>query len=226
MKTMKIAGYEMTVEKKNIKHLHIYIKAPEGKIHVTVPRHMSEESVRHAVESKVLWIQKHKERMEKVSPPVRMTYSDGELLYLWGKPYVIEVEQVSRGKGAVISGEKVILRVPRTYTAAQREKVVEHWYREQLSLEIPQLMEKWEGIMGVKSCSWHIRKMKTRWGTCNTRDRRIWLSLHLAKKTKECLEYVVVHELCHLIERSHNEVFKHWMTCFLPDWRIRRKALK
>ncbi|NTV90617.1 MAG: M48 family metallopeptidase, partial [Clostridiales bacterium] len=122
-------------------------------------------------------------------------------------------------------GDKLILKLPPGYSKEKREKLVNEWLRRNLHKEIPALLEKWQPIIGVKILDWGIKNMKTRWGTCNIKARRIWLNLRLAQKPRECLEYVVVHELVHLLERKHNKVFKDYMSRFIPEWKLIKAGL-
>jgi predicted metal-dependent hydrolase len=124
-----------------------------------------------------------------------------------------------------IKGNKLILTVREFSTTQQREKIMTEWYRKQLKEKLPELVEKWEEIIGVKAETVRVKNMLTRWGTCNTKDKRIWINLQLAKKPIECLEYVIVHELVHLLEKSHNSVFVDYMDKFLPDWRVTKDLL-
>jgi predicted metal-dependent hydrolase len=124
-----------------------------------------------------------------------------------------------------IKGNMLILTVRESSTSQQREKVMTEWYRKQLKEILPKLVAKWEETIGVEAESVRVKNMLTRWGTCNTKDKRIWFNLQLAKKPIECLEYVVVHELVHLLEKSHNSVFVGYMDTYLPDWRVTRKRL-
>lgn len=120
----------------------------------------------------------------------------------------------------------MILRTKKRFSSEAAEKITERWYRDQLKAVIPAILERWETRIGVKAKEWRIKKMKTRWGTCNVRDRRIWISLQLAPKPLECLEYVIVHELIHLLERNHNAAFWSYMDQFYPDWREIRNKLE
>lgn len=126
---------------------------------------------------------------------------------------------VVRGHG------KIELHVRGELSPEQRERVLLSWYRQRLSELIPPLLEKWQNALGVQPREWAIRKMKTKWGACNMEARRIWLNLELAKKPVQCLEYIVVHELVHLLERHHNETFSALMSEFLPQWKTRRAEL-
>jgi len=117
------------------------------------------------------------------------------------------------------------LHVQQNISAAQREEVLKQWYREQLRALIPPLLQKWQDALGVKVSEWGIKRMKTKWGSCNTKSRRIWLNLELAKKPVQCLEYIIVHEMLHLLEKKHNEIFISYIDKFFPKWRFFREEL-
>lgn len=116
--------------------------------------------------------------------------------------------------------------VPQEVLSPEAQRVMDKLNRNKLNLILPDLIHKWQTIIGVEAAEYKIKKMKTRWGTCNTRDRRIWINLELAKKSLNCLEYIVVHELVHLLERSHNARFKGFMDKFMPQWRMYKAELK
>jgi predicted metal-dependent hydrolase len=120
---------------------------------------------------------------------------------------------------------KLILYVRPNTTTANRELVLNEWYRDELKKRIPALIAKWEPIIGREVAGWGVKRMKTKWGSCNIPQRRLWLNLELAKKPPECLEYILVHEMVHLLERHHNDAFRAYMDKFLPHWRLHRDAL-
>ena len=144
---------------------------------------------------------------------------------MWGRQYYLLVNYSNKGNSLVLDGEKAILTVREGSTTEQREKFVNEWYRTILKAEIERVLPKWEQITGLHPDGWQTKNMTTRWGTCNVKTRKIWLNLQLAKKTPECLEYVILHELVHLVEKGHNERFVALMDKFMPNWRNVRKNL-
>ena len=151
----------------------------------------------------------------------------GESHYFLGRRYRLRVHEEDGPARVAVRGLRVLdLFVRPGATATQREAVLLRWYREQLKALIPPLLEKWQPVLGVQAADWGIKKMKTKWGTCNIDARRIWLNLELAKKPVQCLEYIVVHELVHLLERHHGERFTSLMDRYLPDWPSRRAELQ
>lgn len=216
---------EVSVTKKAIKNMHLYVKPPDGRVEVSAPLSLSDESIVLFIRAKIGWIHRQQEKFRKQLRQTVREYVSGEALYVWGRQYYLLVNYSNKGNSLVLDGEKAILTVRERSTAAQREKYVAEWYRGILKAEIERVLPKWEENTGLHPNGWQIKNMKTRWGTCNVNTRKIWLNLQLAKKTPECLEYVIVHELMHLIERSHNEKFVALMDQYLPNWREVRKKL-
>ncbi|MEI6602941.1 MAG: SprT family zinc-dependent metalloprotease [Clostridia bacterium] len=222
---MMIAQMEIEIEKKKIKNLHLYVLPPDGRVRVTAPKSVSDAMIRAFVESKLAWIQVQQEKIQMRPRQAELQYVSGEQIPLWGKWFSIEVRTAQNKQDVIVDGDTVFLHARAESTLAQREALIHQWYREQMQYEIEPLLEKWQPRMGVMAESWGIKNMKTRWGTCNFRDRRIWLNLQLAKKDLLCLEYVVVHELAHLIVSNHSKEFKDVLSRFLPGWKDIKKTL-
>lgn len=219
MKQIKVEGIEIDVIKKNIKNLYISVLPPSGSVRVSAPLKMDNEVIKSFIMSKMLWIIKSQSRFKNQAVQIERKYASGESIYLWGRRYELYAEYTKTACKIDIIGDKLYFCTREKSTIEQRQSALDEWYRRQLKEQIPPLFEKWQGILGVKAQEFRIKKMKTRWGTCNINYKRIWFNLELAKKPPECLEYVVVHELVHLLERNHNKVFKAYMDKFLPDWR-------
>ncbi len=214
------------VVRKKIKYLHLRVIPPHGSICVSAPWHLTDEQIRLSLMPKLDWLKKHQQHYHQYGEPLSELIS-GDAIWLWGECYRLEVT-ISQDKSALhlLDVNKVIqLKVPANSTREQRLRIVETWYRQQLKQRLHLLSEKWLAIIGVQVHAWGIKKMRTRWGSCNTVTKRVWLNLELAKKSPECLEYVLVHELVHLLERSHNHRFQRYMDNFLPDWRQRKQTL-
>jgi len=222
--TLNISGIAIEVCKKNIKNMRLYVKPPNGNVTVSAPLIMSDEAIERFVRTKVSWIRKQVDKFDNQPRQSEREYVSGETLYVWGKQYYLQTEYRNRNSIA-LSGDKAILTVRRESSALQRENYVREWYRELLKAEITRLLPRWEKITGLKAANWQIKYMTTRWGTCNTKIRKIWLNLQLAKKSPECLEYVILHELVHLVEKSHNERFVSLMDKYMPMWREVRATL-
>ncbi len=221
MAKLVINDMEIQLTKKNIKNLHLSVHPPNGSVRVSAPSQMKDEAIRLFVISKLPWIKKQRTKFVQQERRPEREFVSGESHYFLGKRYLLNVIYTNKRKQDVVIGNKTYmdLYVRKGSTKEQRAKVMKEWYRRQLKALIPPLIEKWEKIMNVKVLDWGVRQMKTRWGSCNTRAKRIWVNLELAKKNPTCLEYIVVHEMVHLLERLHNERFISYMDKFLPNWR-------
>jgi predicted metal-dependent hydrolase len=155
-----------------------------------------------------------------------LTYSDGEIHYLFGKEYVMRIIESQGREGVNIKDNILRLSVKNNSSTETRERLMENWYRQNLEKNVPELIRKWEPVMKVEVKEFRIRKMKTRWGTCNISKKRIWLSLMLAKRRPALVEYILVHEMVHLLEAGHNKRFYSLMDHFLPQWKELRKELR
>ena len=212
---IKISGIEIEVQKKNIKNLHMVVAPPDGKVRVSAPMHLSDDSIKMFVRTKLGWIKTQQEKFEKQPRQSEREYVSGETLY----------EYSYKGNSLVLSGNEAILTVRKESTASQRETFVNEWYRTLLKEKIEIYLPKWENITGLHCDSWQTKYMTTRWGTCNTNTRKIWLNLQLAKKPIECLEYVILHELAHLKVRNHSKEFVAIMDQYMPYWKDTKKLL-
>lgn len=222
---MVVNGIEVSVTKKAIKNMHLYVKPPNGHVEVSAPVNLSDENIELFIRTKIGWIRRQQEKFEKQLRQTAREYVSGEALYVWGRQYYLLVNFSSKGNSLFLDSDRAILTVREGSTIVQREKYVTEWYRGILKAEVERVLPKWEQITGIYPDGWQTKNMTTRWGTCNVKTRKIWLNLQLAKKTPECLEYVIVHELMHLVEKSHNQKFVSLMDKYLPNWREIRKSL-
>ena len=223
-KIIRVSHIEIEVNKKKIKNMYLKVSRQDGKVSVSAPLRTKDDIIKRFVASKLDWIDKQVKKLENRKSLIDLEYKQDEIHYVWGKPYSLEIKYENK-KGVEILDDKLILAIHKDSTIIQREKLLIEWYRKQLKERLPDLVEKWEYIIGVSIESVRVRNMTTRWGTCNTRDKRICFNLQLAKKPLRCLEYVVVHELVHLLEPSHNVVFKNHMDKYLPNWREIKREL-
>ena len=224
---MIVRGIEVQVVRKAIKNLHLAVYPPDGRVRVAVPKHISDDHVRLAVISRLAWIKKQQADFLAQPRQSAREMITGESHSVFGKRYRLEVIE-RRGRHEVIIKNNTTLQLfinPGT-TRANRLQVLNEWYRAQLKARIPELIKYWQAIIGVEVMAWGVKKMKTKWGSCNAGQRRIWLNLELAKKPPECLEYILVHEVVHFLERHHNDRFRDFMDRFLPQWRLSRDVLK
>lgn len=219
-----ISGIPIQVTKKDIKNMHLYVKPPNGAVMVSAPLAMKDETIERFVRTKISWVKKQIMKFDTQLRQSKREHVSGETLYVWGKQYYVQAEFGSK-KSLELVLDKAILTVRKESTAKQREKFIREWYREQLKNEIKRILPKWEKITGLNCASWQTKYMTTRWGTCNAKTRKIWLNLQLAKKTPECLEYVILHELIHFVEKHHNEYFVSTMDKYMPMWREVKSTL-
>jgi len=214
------------VVRKDIKNLHLAVYPPNGRVRVAVPTRVSDDAVRLAVIARLSWIRKRQAALEQQERQSEREMVTGESHYVNGRRYLLDVvERHAPFRVTIRNNRTLELQVRPGSDRARRERVLWDWYRRSLRRQIPGLLEKWEPVIGVKVAACGIKRMKTRWGTCNVESRRIWLNLELAKKPPECLEYILVHEMVHLLERAHSDRFRGYMDEFIPQWRLHRETL-
>jgi predicted metal-dependent hydrolase len=214
-----LSEIEIKIILKNVKHLYLRLDKCSSNATLVAPKKTNPSFIKSFVLSKIDWIKQHQEKIKArgVLPP--KLYQSGEIHYLYGKPYLLLVTETTKKPIIYIQDEQLILQVKPETDLQKKQQLIEKWYREILKQDIASLISKWEPIMKVTTNEFGIKKMKTKWGTCNILAKRIWLNLELAKRPFHCLEYVVVHEMVHLLERNHTPKFHAFMTQFLPNWK-------
>jgi predicted metal-dependent hydrolase len=223
---LTIEEISIDVERKKIKSLRIVIYPQTGKVRLAAPWWVSDETVRSYAISKLSWIKEHRNRLIVRKPQPVYEYVSGESHFYNGNPYLLEVIP-SLGRPKVeLEHATLKLFIRTNNTKHQRSALLAEWYRERMKAQLPALITTWESRMGVEVREWGIKQMRSRWGSCNVRAHRIWLSLALAKKPVRCLEYVLVHEMAHLLVPNHSAQFKALMNTFLPQWKMLRQELK
>lgn len=221
-----VSGIPVQIIRKDIKNLHLGVYPPLGRVRVAAPISVSDAAVRLAVIHKLGWIKRQQKQFMAQPRQSAREMVNGETHYFQGRAYRLCLVENEKGASVRLKNRSTIeMVVPIGWPLSKREDLLHEWYRDQLKLSIPLLVKKWEKILGVHLSEWGIRKMKTKWGSCNTSARRIWLNLELAKKPVQCLEYLVAHELVHLIERKHNARFLSVMNKKMPKWRLYREEL-
>ena len=221
-----VRGLPVEIVRKAIKNLHLGVYPPNGRVRVAAPVRVRDEAVRLAVISRLGWIKRQRRRFHAQERQSLREYVSRESHYFFGRRYLLNVIEQDGPSQVSRRGNKILeLQVPKGTSRHRREQILLSWYRKNLKALILPLIEKWEAKIGMKVESWGVRRMKTKWGSCNSADRRIWLNLELAKKPVRCLEYILVHEMAHLIERKHNDRYIALMDQFLPSWRARRDEL-
>jgi len=210
---------------KDIKNVHLSVYPPAGKVRISAPLHMSFDTIRAFAISKLGWIREQQKKLRAQERETPREYLDRESHYLWGKRYLMKVVASASVPGVTLTHGTMVFRVHPESSAETKETVLNRWYREKLKAAIPPLTAKWEPLMGVEVERFHVQQMKTKWGSCNAASGSIRLNTELAKKPRECLEYIVVHEMVHLLERTHNARFVALMDRFIPKWQFYRDVL-
>jgi len=221
-----IGGLAVEVVRKDIKNLRLGVYPPNGRVRVAAPRVVSDEAVRLAVIGRLDWIKRQQAKFADQPHQSQHEMVNGESHYFLGRRYQLRVLPYT-GPPRIRCSDADFLDLfvrPET-TAEQRRQFLECWYRARLRERIPPLLAQWQPVLGVRVTDWGIKKMKTRWGSCNIHARRVWFNLELAKQPVHCLEYVVVHELMHLLERNHGARFQALMDRHMPAWRSYREEL-
>ena len=226
MGRIKVSNFTVETVRKDIKNIHLGVYPPNGKIRIAVPLKTKKESIRLYVISKTPWIKKQQKFFEKQPRQTPRKYVTGETHYIFGKAYRLNV--IKSNEPPKISIKKkthIDLYVKKSSTILQRRIIFEKFYRKELETILTKSIKKWEKKVGAKAKEYRIKKMKTKWGTCNDKDKRIWLNLELAKKPFHCIDYVLVHELIHLKERKHNDKFISLLESAYPRWQEHKDEL-
>ncbi|MEU7554286.1 SprT family zinc-dependent metalloprotease [Streptomyces sp. NPDC044571] len=222
---LAVRGIDVDVVYKDIKNLHIGVYPPIGRVRVAAPQQLDDDQVRLAVIQRLPWIKRQQDQLRSAQRQSVREMVSGESHYVWGVRRRLKVIERPGRPHVEIDGDRMLLYVPTGTSEERRRDLLDQWCREQLRQAIPAIIERWESKLGVSVPWWGIRRMKTKWGSCNRETRRLWFNSELAKKHPECLEYVVVHEMVHYLERRHGQRFAQLMDSFLPDWRSRRDGL-
>jgi len=222
---LKLGDISVDVVLKDIKNVHLSVYPPTGRVRISAPSHMSMETIRVFAIGKLDWIKKHQKALEKQARESPRDLIDRESHYVWGKRYLMTVTERDTAPSVTLKGNKMTLSVRPDAPTGKRRAILEAWYREQLKEAIPVLFGKWEPRLGVDVGRFYVQRMKTKWGSCNPEKSSIRLNTEIARKPRECLEYLVVHEMAHLIEHTHGERFIELMNAHLPNWRTLRDQL-
>ncbi|SHY17473.1 metal-dependent hydrolase [Mycobacteroides abscessus subsp. abscessus] len=222
---LTIRGIDIDVIYKDIKNLHIGVYPPLGRVRVAAPARLDDDAVRLAVIQRLPWIKRQRDKLRSAERQSEREMVTGESHYVRGVRRRLKVVERPGRAHFEVDGERLVLYVPADTSAEKRRIYLDRWYRDQLRQVIPELITRWEQTLDVTVPKWTIRRMKTKWGSCNRETRHIWFNVELAKKHPDCLEYIVVHEMTHYFERNHGERFTSLMDQHLPDWRSRREQL-
>jgi predicted metal-dependent hydrolase len=210
---------------KDIKNIHLSVYPPTGRVRISAPLRMDIDTIRVFAVTKLGWIKSQQHKLCEQERETPREYLERESHYVWGKRYLLNIEEQDAAPEVELKHNKMILRIRPATSQERRHEILDAWYREQLKVALPQLFEKWESLMGVKMGRCFVQKMRTKWGSCSHDSRNIRLNTDLAKKPPECLEYIVVHELAHLLEPTHNSRFVALMDQFMPKWRFYKDQL-
>ncbi|NMG16917.1 M48 family metallopeptidase [Aromatoleum bremense] len=220
-----LGDMQIEVIRKDIKNLHLSVLPPQGKVRIAAPLHMNLDTIRVFAISKLAWIRSQQRKMQAQEREAPREYLDRESHYVWGRRYLLERVEKDGAPSIELEHSKLVMQVRPGTDEAHCQAILEAWYREQIRAAVPELIAKWEPVMGVKVGRVFVQRMKTKWGSCNPASRAIRLNTDLARKPAQCLEYILVHEMTHLLEPTHNARFTALMALFLPQWEHLRKQL-
>jgi len=222
---MIVSGIEIEIVKKDIKNMHLNVLPPAGRVRISAPYGTSDDAINLFAVKKISWIKKQVVKYQNQARQTEREYVTGESHYLWGRRYRLEIRHSNKANNIELKGNKLIFVVREKSNRQQRENVINEWYRAELKTKLPEIVTKWEEIIGVKANAVGVKNMLTRWGTCNAEAKKILINLQLAKKPPECLEYIVAHELLHLLEKTHTANFVEYMDNYIPNWRLTKSEL-
>lgn len=223
---IEIDGIAIEIIKKPIKSINIRIYPPNGLVKVSAPLKLSERLIRLELEAKIKWIAAQRKIMQNQPKVEQLSIQTGAQIDFLGKTYLLLVTEHHGPAHIHLDGQVIHFYIKPNCSETQKQNLLDQWYRQQMEARLPSLIESWQDRVGVRIAEYGIKKMKTRWGSCNIRAHRIWLNLNLIKKPLVCLEYVLVHELVHLLESGHNARFYRFMDQFMPDWRAHQALLE
>lgn len=223
---MKIADIEIEIERKPIKNMHLSVYPPHGRVHISVPDYLNDNDIQAYVESKWDWVLQRRTEIIEQARQTDREYVSGEDHYLFGIRYRLKIVPITSGAYKVdIKGNTITMSIAAASTAERRRELMQEFYREKLKAYLTDLIEHWQQQLHEPHITWKIKLMKTRWGSCSLKKRCLLFNLALARVPKECIEYVVVHELTHLKTEHHNKLFERLLTQRLPNWSTRRRRL-
>lgn len=222
---LTVAGIGVDVIYKDIKHLHIGVYPPMGRVRVAAPLRLDDDQVRLALVQRLPWIKRQRAQLQEADRQTEREMVTGESHHVWGTRYRLKVIERPGRAHIEIDGDRLVLYTPEGSAAEQRRELLDRWYRARMRETIPDVIAKWEPVIGAQVARWSIRRMKTKWGSCNRETGHVWFNAELAKKHSASLEYIVVHEMTHLLERGHGDRFTKLMDTYMPDWRSRRDLL-
>lgn len=220
MEQLTISDITIDVVRKDIKNIHLAVYPPTGRVRIAAPLKVNDDAIRLFAISKLGWIKRNQRKFDRQERIPAREYKERESHYFQGRRYLLNIIEHDAAPNVVLKSKKYIELYVRPGTTKEKcHEIMTEWYRKELKSQIPEIIAKWEKILNVEVNDWHVKQMKTKWGSCNIDKKRILLNLELAKKPERCLEYIVVHEMIHLLERHHNDRFLYYMDTYLPNWR-------
>lgn len=222
---IQLGDIAVNVVLKDIKNIHLSVHPPAGKVRIAAPLRMDLDTIRVFAITKLAWIKNQQKKLREQERETPREYLDRESHYVWGKRYLLRLVEKEAAPSVELKYNKMILQLRPSASHEKKQAVLDAWYREQLKAAVPLLVAKWEKILGVRAGKVFVQKMKTKWGSCNPVAGNVRLNTDLAKKPLQCLEYIVAHELTHLLERHHNDRFTALMDVHMPQWRQYREML-
>lgn len=223
--TINLGNITVDVELKKIKNIHVRIYSQDGRVYMSVPEILGFDGARKFAQKKIDWITKSLAKFSNRPKILPLKYITGEQHFFFGEKFTLQIIEKTGRPAVSVSNGFLILKLNKSSTVEQRKLLLEKWYRKQLELIIPGYISKWEPLMNVKVKDFGIRKMKTKWGVCDVKNKIFRVNLELGRRHVRLLEYIIVHEMVHLLERKHNKVFYAYMNKFLPDWRLYKTEL-
>lgn len=220
-----LGSLQIEVQRKKIKNLHLSVLPPLGRVRIAAPDHINLDTIRVFVISRLAWIKSQQRKMQVQQREAPREYVDRESHYVWGRRYLLKRIELDAAPAVELKHSKLLLRVRPGTDEVRSQEILDSWYREQIRAAVPELIAKWAPVLGVRVGRVFVQRMKTRWGSCNPASAAIRLNTDLARKPPECLEYIVVHEMTHLLEPTHNARFVALMGLFMPHWQHLRDAL-
>jgi len=222
---LDLGGIGIEVTFKGIKNVHLSVYPPNGNVRISAPLRMNLDTVRVFAIAKLGWIKQQQRKLREQERETPREYLNRESHYLWGKRYVLRVIEKDEAPSVEIQHSRLVVRVRPGTTEKQKQEIIAQWYRDQMRATVPAIINNWVPVMDVAVNGFYVQQMKTKWGSCNHRAGTIRLNTELAKKPRECLDYIVVHEMAHLLEPTHNKRFISLMDRFMPNWHLLRDQL-
>jgi predicted metal-dependent hydrolase len=222
---VQLGNIAVDVVLKDIKNVHLSVYPPNGRVRISAPSRMSLDTIRVFAIAKLDWIKQQQQKLREQERETPREYLDRESHFVWGRRRLLKVTESNSAPEVELKRNLLFLRIRPGSNEQKKQTALEEWYRGQLKGAIPPLIAQWESLLGVKVKRFFVQRMKTKWGSCSHGARSIRLNTELAKKPPECLEYIVVHEMIHLLEPTHNSRFIALMDQFMPTWQFQRRAL-